>query len=106
MKTRRRFSNVFKRIVIVSIYLALAYKPSSPGNIIFHNILSIRWRKDYSADKLAHDNNTDVLAREARIRELEQMLGQLAMENELLKNPRLSGSQRTYRLLLGNRLPS
>jgi len=47
--------------------------------------LIVRWRKEYAAGKLARDNDPDVLARDARIRELERMVGKLAMENELLK---------------------
>jgi transposase len=43
------------------------------------------WLKDYSFSRLARDNDADILARDARIRELERMVGKLTMENELLK---------------------
>ena len=85
MATRRRFSNVFKRMV-VEVYLSgstTQARLARQYNISPH--LIIRWRKDYAAGKLARDNDPDVLARDARIRELERMVGKLAMENELLK---------------------
>jgi len=52
-------------------------------NISSH--LIIRWRKEYAEGKLARDDDPDLLARDARIRELERMVGKLTMENELLK---------------------
>ena len=52
--------------------------------------LIIRRRKEYAAGKSARDNDPDLLARDARIRELERMVGKLAMENELLKSERRS----------------
>ena len=85
MATRRRFSNVFKRMVVED-YLSgsrTQVQLSRQYNISPH--LIIRWRKDYAAGKLAHNDDPDLLARDARIRELERMVGKLTMENELLK---------------------
>ena len=86
MATRRRFSNVFKRMVVeeclsgssTQAQLARQYNISS-------QLIIIRWHKSYSQGKLARDNDPDMLSRDARIRELERMVGKLAMENELLK---------------------
>ena len=85
MATRRRFTNVFKRMVVEESLSGAATQAqlSRQYNISPH--LIIRWRKDYAAGKLAHNDDPDLLARDARIRELERMVGKLTMENELLK---------------------
>ena len=85
MATRRRFSNVFKRMVVEEYLSGAATQVQLARRYNLSPHLIMRWRKDYSAGKLARDNEPDVLARDARIRELERMVGKLAMENELLK---------------------
>jgi len=85
MARRRRFSNVFKRMVVEEYLSGAATQAqlSRQYNISPH--LIIRWRKEYADGKLARDDDPDLLTRDARIHELERMVGKLAMENELLK---------------------
>lgn len=85
MATRRRFRNVFKRMVVEEYLSGAATQAqlSRQYNISPH--LIIRWRKEYAAGKLAYNDDPDLLARDARIRELERMVGKLTMEIELLK---------------------
>ncbi len=85
MAARRRFNNAFKRM-IVEEYLSgaatqaqLAHRHNLSPNLI------PRWRKGYSAGKLTQDNSEDISATDARIRELERMVGKLTMKNEFLK---------------------
>jgi transposase-like protein len=85
MAKRRRFSNVFKRMVVEEYLSGVATQAQLARKYNLSSYLIMRWRKDYSAGKLARDNDADSLARDARIRELERMVGKLAMENELLK---------------------
>lgn len=85
MATRRRFSNVFKRMVVEEYLSGAATQAQLARQYNISPHLIIRWRKDYSAGKLARDDDPDFLVRDARIRELERMVGKLTMENELLK---------------------
>ena len=85
MATKRRFSNVFKRMVVEEYLSGVATQAQLSRRYNLSPHLVIRWRREYSAGKLARDNDPDVLARDARIRELERMVGKLPMENELFK---------------------
>src|SRR3990172_4114262 len=85
MATRRRFTNVFKRMVVEESLSGAATQAQLSRHYNISPQLIIRWRKDYTAGKLARDNDPDLLDRDARIRELERVVGKLAMENELLK---------------------
>ena len=85
MAKRRRFSNVFKRMVVEEYLSGVATQAQLARRYNLSAYLIMRWRKDYSAGKLARDNDAESLARDARIRELERMVGKLTMENELLK---------------------
>jgi transposase len=85
MASRRRFSNLFKRTVVEEC-LSGAYTQAqlSRRYNISPNVIQ-RWRKENAEDKLIRDNDADILARDARIRELERMVGKLTMEIEFLK---------------------
>lgn len=85
MATRQRFSNVFKRMVVEEYLSGAATQAQLSRRYNLSPHLLMRWRKEYSAGKLARDDDPNVLARDARIRELERMVGKLTMENELLK---------------------
>ena len=85
MATRRRFSNVFKRMVVEESLSGAATQAQLSRQYNISPQLIIRWRKDYTTGKLAHDNDPDLLVRDVRIRELERMVGKLTMEIELLK---------------------
>lgn len=85
MATRRRFSNVFKRMVVEEFLSGTANQAQLSRQYNISPQIIIRWRLDYTAEKLARDNDPDLLARDARIRELERMVGKLTMELEFLK---------------------
>ena len=76
---------MFKRMVVEEYLSGAATQAQLARQYNISPHLVIRWRKDYAAGKLARDNDPDLLARDARIRELERMVGKLTMENELLK---------------------
>ena len=94
----RKFSKAFKSQVVEE-YLAgestqaqLARQYGVSDNLIF------QWRKRYAEGKLEEvAGSTD---KDERIKELERMVGQLTMENELLKK----GVR--FALLRGNELSS
>jgi len=48
-----------------------------------------RWKKDYKKGKFfENDNSTDIARLELKVRELERLVGELTMENRLLKRAR------------------
>ena len=85
MATRRRFSNAFKRMVVEEYISGVANQAQLSRRYNLAPNLIPRWRKDYAEGKLARDNDADILTRDARIRELERMVGKLTMEIEFLK---------------------
>lgn len=85
MRTKRTYSVVFKRQLVEELLsgtttmgqLSRRYE-ISPG-LIAH------WRERYTEGKLLEGKSASVKALEAKIRDLEQMVGRLTMDNELLK---------------------
>ena len=85
MAARRRFNNAFKRMVVEEYLSGAATQAQLAHRYNLSPNLIPRWRKGYSAGKLTQDNSEDIPAMDARIRELERMVGKLTMENEFLK---------------------
>ena len=84
MKTQRRFRPEFKRQVIEELLSGI----SSPAQIIRRYQISsgllYHWKKQYA--KGAFENPPDrTAALEERVRQLEQLVGKLTLENEFLK---------------------
>lgn len=85
MVARRSFSNAFKRQVVEE-YLsggASQAQLSRRYNLSPHQIAL--WRKRYSQGSLNDSNDAVSLAKDARIRELERLVGKQALQIELLK---------------------
>jgi len=99
MKERRRFTNQFKRQVVEELLSGL----SSPAQIIrCHEVSSgllYRWKEQYAKGRFDNPPNRET-ALEERVRQLEQLVGRLTLENEFLKKavqrslapPKKSGS--------------
>ena len=85
MGTRRRFSNRLKRQVVEEYLAGVSTQAQLARRYDISPHLIIQWRKRYSEGKLERENDLESLAKEARIRELERLVGKLALENELLK---------------------
>ena len=84
MKTRRRFRPEFKRQVVEELLSGI----SSPAQIIrryeISSSLLYHWKQQYA--KGAFENPPDqTAALEERVRQLEQLVGKLTLENEFLK---------------------
>ena len=84
MKTQRRFRPEFKRQVVEELLSGI----SSPAQIIRRYEISsgllYHWKKQYP--KGAFENPPDqTAALEERVRQLEQLVGKLTLENEFLK---------------------
>jgi transposase len=84
MKTQRRFRPEFKRQVVEELLSGI----SSPAQIIRRYEISsgllYHWKKQYARG--AFENPPDqTAALEERVRQLEQLVGKLTLENEFLK---------------------
>ncbi len=84
MKSQRRFRPEFKRQVIEELLSGM----SSPAQIIRRYEISsgllYHWKKQYARG--AFENPPDqTVALEERVRQLEQLVGKLTLENEFLK---------------------
>jgi transposase len=84
MKQRRKFSNEFKRQVVeehlsgVSTAAQLMRRHDISSGLLYH------WKEQYSKGRF--DNPpTHEAALEERVRQLEQLVGRLTLENEFLK---------------------
>jgi len=85
MGSRRSFTNAFKRQVVEEYLSGNASQAqlSRRYNLSPHQIAL--WRKRYSQGRLNDNNDAVSLARDARIRELERLVGKQALQIELLK---------------------
>ena len=81
---QRRFSNEFKRQVVEELLSGIS---SSAQLCRRHNISSgllYYWKKQYTKGGFGNEP-TQEAAQAEKIRQLEQMVGKLALENEFLK---------------------
>ncbi len=85
MRSRRKFSNAFKRQVVEE----LLAKVSTKAQICRRHDLSYgviqKWEKAYSEGRLTDETSPEHREQSRRIAELERMVGKLTMENDLLK---------------------
>lgn len=85
MATRRRFSNEFKRMVVEQCLSGNHTQAQLLRHYdLSHNML-YRWRQEYEAGAYKRESEAEVKAKDLRIRELEQLVGRLSLENEFLK---------------------
>jgi transposase len=85
MATRRRFSNEFKRMVVEQCLSGHHTQAQLLRHYdLSHNML-YRWRQEYESGMYNRESEAEVKAKDTRIRELEQLVGRLTLENEFLK---------------------
>ena len=84
MKHRRKFSNEFKRQVVeeylsgVSTAAQLMRRHDISSGLLYH------WKDQYTKGRFDNPPNQEA-ALEERVRQLEQLVGRLTLENEFLK---------------------
>jgi len=85
MATRRRFSNEFKRMVVEQ-YLSGNHTQAQllRHYDLSHNML-YRWRQEYESGAYHRESEAEIKSKDTRIRQLEQLVGRLTLENEFLK---------------------
>jgi len=85
MRTKRTYSVAFKRQVIEELLSGSATMGQLSRRYEISSGLIGHWRDRYTEGKFVEGKSGNVKASEAKIRELEQMVGRLTMDNELLK---------------------
>ena len=84
MKPQRRFSREFKRQVVEELLSGV----STPAQLIRRHEISSgllhHWKKQYTKGGFDNPPNQEA-ALEERVRQLEQLVGKLTLENEFLK---------------------
>jgi len=85
MATRRSFSNEFKRMVVEQCLSGNHTQAQLLRHYdLSHNML-YRWRQEYESGAYNRESEAEVKAKDTRIRQLEQLVGRLTLENEFLK---------------------
>lgn len=83
--SRRKFTRKFKLQVLTEIAAGKSVAQASREHNISDGMIA-RWRKQYEKNPDgAFQGNGNISTYEARIAELERMVGRLTMENDLLK---------------------
>jgi len=83
MKVRRKHSIALKRHMVEELLAGTSLAQISRRYEISSSLVR-QWKKAYEDGKLS-ERSANATAMEERIRELERMVGQLTMENNLLK---------------------
>ncbi len=85
MRAKRTYSVAFKRQVVEELLSGSATMGQLSRRHEISTGLIGHWKNRYSEGKLIEGKPANVKALEAKIRDLEQMVGRLTMDNELLK---------------------
>lgn len=85
MRAKRNYSVAFKRQVVEELLSGSATTGQLSRRYEISSGLIGHWKNRYLEGKLIEGKSANVKALEAKIKDLEQMVGRLTMDNELLK---------------------
>ena len=85
MRTKRSYSVAFKRQVVEELLSGSATMGQLSRRYEISTGLIGHWKNRYTEGKLIEGKTENVKALEAKVKDLEQMVGRLTMDNELLK---------------------
>lgn len=85
MKTKKTYSIAFKRQVVEELLSDSATMGQLSRRYELSTGLIGYWKKQYTEGKLVEGKTENTKALEAKVKDLEQMVGRLTMDNELLK---------------------
>jgi transposase len=85
MRAKRNYSVAFKRQVVEELLSGSATTGQLSRRYEISSGLIAHWKNRYLEGKLIEGKSANVKALEAKIKDLEQMVGRLTMDNELLK---------------------
>ena len=112
MRARRTFDEKFKRQVVESVLSGSVSQVELARKYTISPLLVSRWKKEYKQGKF-FENNMDVTRFELKLHELERVVGELTMENRMLrqvidlvekekKEESLIVTSRSYKMLKGD----
>jgi len=84
MRVRRTFDEKFKRQVVESVLSGSFSQVELARKYTISPLLVSRWKKEYKKGKF-FENNMDVTRFELKLHELERVVGELTMENRMLR---------------------
>lgn len=84
MRARRTFSEKFKRQVVESILSGSISQVELARKYEVSPLLISRWKREYKQGKF-FENNMDITRFELKLHELERVVGELTMENRMLR---------------------
>jgi transposase len=85
MRAKRNYSVAFKRQVVEELLSGSATTGQLSRRYEISSGLIGHWKNRYLEGKLIEGKSANVKALEAKIKDLEQMVGRLTMDNDLLK---------------------
>lgn len=85
MRTKRTYSVAFKRQVVEELLSGSGTMGQLSRRYELSTGLIGYWRTRYEAGKLVEGKSDNINALEAKVKDLEQMVGRLTMDNDLLK---------------------
>jgi len=85
MRSKRTYSVAFKKQVVEELLSGSATMGQLSRRYEISAGLIGHWRGRYMEGKLVEGKSANVKALEAKVKDLEQMVGRLTMDNELLK---------------------
>jgi len=84
MRARRTFDEKFKRQVVESVLSGSISQVELARKYTISTLLISRWKKEYKQGKF-FENNMDITRFELKLHELERVVGELTMENRMLR---------------------
>jgi transposase-like protein len=84
MRARRTFDEKFKRQVVESVLSGSISQVELSRKYAISPLLISRWKKEYKQGKF-FENNMDITRFELKLHELERVVGELTMENRMLR---------------------
>lgn len=86
MRVRRSFNDEFKAKVVEMIASGVATKAEISRKYGISPVLIGRWKREYRSGKFFENtNNIDIASLKVRMSELERLVGELLLENKMLK---------------------
>ena len=84
MRARRTFDEKFKRQVVELVLSGSVSQVELSRKYEVSPLLISRWEKEYKSGKF-FENNMDITRLKLRLHELERVVGELTMENRMLR---------------------
>jgi transposase len=86
MRIRRTFSNEFKAKIVEMVAAGTASQAEISRRYGISPVIIGRWKRQYSSGKFFENkNNYDIAGLKIKISELERLVGELLLENKMLK---------------------